>query len=117
METTTMSKKAIKAQEREEARAWILSLLEGQENPVAYTIIRKVSSSGMSRQISVKVIKDGQLYDISYSVAKLLEWGLVQDSYNAVRVSGCGMDMGFHLVSTLSSILYGDDYKIRQSWA
>ncbi len=117
MTTATLSKKAIKAQEREKARAWILSLLEGQEKPTAYTIVRKVSASGMSRQISVKVIKDGRLYDISYSVAKVLDWSLVQNAHNAVRVSGCGMDMGFHLVSSLSYSLYGDDYKIRQEWA
>ncbi len=117
MTTATLSKKAIKAQEREEAKAWILSLLEGQERPTAYTIIRKVSASGMSRQISVKVIKEGRLYDISYSVAKVLDWSLVQNAHNAVRVSGCGMDMGFHLVSSLSHSLYGDDYTIRQEWA
>jgi hypothetical protein len=117
MATATLGKKAQKQQEREEARAYVLSLLEGQENPTLYTIIRKVSSSGMSRQISVKVIKEGRLYDISYSVGKILEYTIVQNGHNAVRVSGCGMDMGFHIVSSLSRVLYGLDYKIRQEWA
>jgi hypothetical protein len=117
MTTATLSKKAQADQEKESARAYILSLLEGQERPTAYTIIRSVSSSGMSRQISVKVIKEGRLYDISFSVAKLLEYPLVQKAHNAVRVSGCGMDMGFHVVSSLSRVLFGDDYKIKQEWA
>ena len=117
MTTATTSKKAQKQQEKEEARAYILSLLEGQERPTAYTIIRSVSSSGMSRQISVKVIKEGRLYDISFSVAKLLDYPLVQKAHNAVRVNGCGMDMGFHIVSSMSRVLFGDDYKVRQEWA
>jgi uncharacterized protein YhbP (UPF0306 family) len=113
----TISKKAQKQQEREEGCKYILSLLEGQEKPIAYTVIRGVSSSGMSRQISVKVIKEDKLYDISFSVAKVLDYPIVQKAYNAVKVNGCGMDMGFHIVSSLSSVLYGDDYKIRQEWA
>lgn len=117
MTTATLSKKQQKAQEREEAKAYILSLLEGEERPTAYTIIRKVSASGMSRQISVKVVKEGRLYDISFSMAKVLDYPLVQNAHNALRVNGCGMDMGFHIVSSLSRVLYGDDYKIRHEWA
>ena len=117
MASATLSKKAQKQQEKEEARAYILSLLEGEDRPTAYTIIRSVSSSGMSRQISVKVVKENRLYDISFSVAKLLDYTLIQKAHNAVRVSGCGMDMGFHIISSLSRVLFGDDYKIRQEWA
>lgn len=115
--SATLTKKQVKQQESEEGKAYILSLLEGEERPTLYTIIRKVSSSGMSRQISVKVIKEGRLYDISFSMAKVLDYPLVQGAHNALRVNGCGMDMGFHIVSSLSRVLYGDDYKIRQEWA
>lgn len=113
----TMTKRRQKQLDRIEGKAYILSLLEGEEKPTIYTIIRSVSASGMSRQISLKVVKEGRLYDISFSVAKVLDYPLVQKAHNAVRVSGCGMDMGFHIVSSLSRVLYGDDYKIRQEWA
>lgn len=107
-----------KQTEKNDAQARILSLLEGQEKPRAYTILRHVSASGMSRDISVKVIdKDGDLVDISFSVAKLIGWTLRQKSYNAVRVQGCGMDMGFHLVSVLSYALYGSEGAMKQEWA
>ena len=35
------------------------------------------------------------------------------------KVGGCGMDMGFHLVYTLSSLLYKKDrggYELRHEW-
>jgi hypothetical protein len=35
--------------------------------------------------------------------------------HNAVVVSGCGMDMGFHLVYELSHALYGDQ-RVKQEW-
>jgi len=44
----------------------------------------------------------------------LLNWRLTKN--DAVFVSGCGMDMGFHLIYTLASKLYDDGYAIKQSW-
>jgi hypothetical protein len=118
----TMTKKEIKNQAQEEAKARILELLDtGAERPTIYTILRKVSSSGMSRQISLKVIKEGVLYDITYSAAILLDLPLVEGFNRAVRVNGCGMDMGFDLVYGISSRLFADQeragYTIRHEWA
>jgi len=31
-------------------------------------------------------------------------------------VTGCGMDMGFHLVNSLAYILFGDGYALDQRW-
>ena len=80
-----------------------------------YLVVRQVSRSGMYRHISVHGIKDNKVYHYSYHVAKVLKWAY-KDKTNAVGVGGCGMDMGFHLVYTLSSVLYDDGYAIKHSW-
>lgn len=110
--------------QKAESRQVLRDLFDGQENPTAYTVIRHVSASGMTRDISVKVIDDdGRLRDVSWHVAKVLGWTLRDVSGDwAVRVSGCGMDMGFHLVYTLSHVLYDGEtdrpgYFISQEWA
>jgi hypothetical protein len=82
-----------------------------------YTILRKVSSSGMSRHISLVIAKDGELYDITYYAAAALGESLYEtNGHRAIRQNGCGMDMGFNLVYNLSSVLYGDGYALKQTW-
>lgn len=70
-----------------------------------YTILRHVSASGMSRDISVITIaSDGSVRQWDYAVAKVLGYSLAKRE--GVRVSGCGMDMGFHLVYALGRALW-----------
>jgi hypothetical protein len=104
-------------------------------NYTVYTVIRHVSTSGMYREISVviPVMKDKidvtefgakcaistvqQFVHPSYTIAGLLNRGYSEkNGHNAVICKGCGMDMGFDLVYNLSSVLYGDGYKIKQEW-
>lgn len=66
------------------------------------TVLRHVSPSGMTRAISV-VSPD--LQDISWMVARAMGEKLDQ-RYDGIKVGGCGMDMGFHLVYGLSRTLY-----------
>ena len=80
-----------------------------------YTQVVHVSRSGMSRHIDVFAIKDNTPIKINWQIEKL---GLFKrgSSYNAknadsLRVGGCGMDMGFHVVYNLSSVLYRDGFK------
>ncbi len=81
----------------------------------AYTILRKVSPSGMYRNISVHSIINDKPTWLSYHVARVTGFPY-KDKTSSVGVGGCGMDMGFHVVSTLASVLY-DDYKaIKQEW-
>lgn len=74
-----------------------------------YTILRHVSSSGMSRQISPVVIIDGKPDDISWEVAKLGIWKR-KYPHDSLTVGGCGMDMGFHVVYELSHVLFPDGF-------
>jgi hypothetical protein len=86
-----------------------------------YTILRHVSDSGLTRNISLKVVQDNNIYDITYSTALALGDKIADfHGYNTIKVSGCGMDMGFHLVYNLSSVLFaGQDragYKLNHRW-
>ena len=80
-----------------------------------HLVIRQVSRSGMYRHISVHAIKDNKVNYLSYHVAKVLKWAY-KDKTNAVGVGGCGMDMGFHMVYTLASVLYGDGYALKERY-
>ena len=80
----------------------------------AYTTVVHVAQSGMSRHIKVFAISGERIQNVSYYVSKLLDWRLTKN--DAVFVSGCGMDMGFHLIYVLARVLYDDGYAIKQSW-
>jgi len=86
-----------------------------------YTIIRHVSSSGMSRDISLVIGDGNDIADITYYAAQALGDKLIESKgHRAIRVNGCGMDMGFNLVYNLSSVLFaGQDragYVLKQGW-
>jgi hypothetical protein len=76
----------------------------------------------MSRDISLKTVENGEIRDITYTVAIALgDKPKDKNGHRVIRVNGCGMDMGFHLVYSLSSVLYGSEdragYKLSQEWA
>jgi hypothetical protein len=100
-------------------KADLLDLLG--DKPNVYTILRSVSASGMTRHISLKIVHRGELIDITYLASRVMGDKLSdRNGFNTLKVSGCGMDMGFHLTYNLSSILYaGQDragYVINQRW-
>ena len=115
------SKKEQKALDVAYAREQLLThyLSEGD---TVYTVLRSVSSSGMSRTISLKVAKEGKILDLTYYASIVLDWPLVEvNGSRALRVSGCGMDMGFHTVYELSSALFSGQnragYVLNHAWA
>lgn len=74
-----------------------------------YTNVNRVSSSGMSRNISLYAIipaKKGEparLANITYSVSVVTGFSMKE---GGIQVSGCGMDMCFHLVYSLGRSLW-----------
>ena len=70
-----------------------------------YTILRQTSRSGMSRHISVVCTDDDSPRDISGWVARAIDYRR-DDRDGGLKVPGCGMDMGFHVINTLSYVLY-----------
>lgn len=80
------------------------------------TILRRVSRSGMMRHISLVVVHDGDIRDITWHAANVLD-ERVDDSDGGILVGGAGMDMGFHLVYNLSYVLYDrDGYALNHRW-
>ena len=121
MTTATLSKKAQAQQEKDSARAYLLSIMEKQTTPTLYTSLKHVSTSGMSRDMKVLAVVDGQIVDVTWYVGKL-DVGTIKErnGQRVIRVGGCGMDMGFHVVYTVSAVLYGYEergaYTIRHEW-
>lgn len=69
-----------------------------------YTKLVHVSRSGMYRVIDCYVIRSNEPRRISWSVAQLTEG--YDRRHEGVKASGCGMDMGFHVVYSLSRTLF-----------
>lgn len=121
MTTATLTRQE-KINEREHSRERLSAMLTPGDT--VYTMVRNVSSSGMSRTMSLYIVKDNRLVNITYYAAHALEWPLVEKNGSRVlRVSGAGMDMGFHTVYTLSRVLFaatmpsGDaGYALKQEW-
>jgi len=118
--TTKITRKQEEQLDRDYAREQLLTnyVKEGQ---TVYTVLRSVSSSGMTRNISLYIADGDKIEDITYwaSIASGATLREVNGS-RAIRVNGCGMDMGFHLVYNLSSVLFhGKDragYILKQAW-
>lgn len=106
--STKEGKAAIVAQYKQTLAKYV------REGVTLYTIVRKVSSSGMSRNIDVYAIEDNKPVYLSGYAAKVLGWKMAKD--RGIVVSGCGMDMGFHLVECLARTCGADYKKIRQEW-
>jgi hypothetical protein len=76
----------------------------------AHTILRHVSRSGMSRRISVVVITPEGPHDVTWHVAQVSGYNLSRD-HEGLVVGGCGMDMGFAVVYSLSRTLYPNGHR------
>lgn len=120
---TTKKAQAERAEAIEKLRAWF------PKGSTVYTRLESVSKSGMSRVISISgysrnadgslcLDSEGEPYRIhpNYSAHLALAWPLSKSGRDGIRVGGCGMDMGFHLVYTLSHILHGDGYALKHRW-
>lgn len=128
MTTATMSKKEQKQADYDYAKKQLLEYYLNEGDTV-YTVLRSVSSSGMSRTISLKVARNGKILDLTYFASVVLGWPLVEkNGSRALRVGGCGMDMGFHTVYSLAAALFRDKYEgqpdavdagysLNQAWA
>lgn len=79
-----------------------------------YTILRGVSSSGMSRQIQCVIVNNGQIDDITRFASQVTGYAQNKDGY--LSVGGCGMNMGFAVVYGLAMSIYGDGYALKHEW-
>lgn len=77
-----------------------------------YTINVHTSRSGMMRHLRCYTIKDNEPIWISRHIAKVCDFGLADGWHgDAVKMAGCGMDMGFQIAHVLSYVLHGNKDK------
>lgn len=92
-----------------------LSLLP--KNTTIYTILRRVSKSGMKRIIDMFYVENGEPVMIHFRTNKVFQQRKNHEGDVGYTVSGCGMDMGFHLVDSLNRTVFPDDeYHFKQEW-
>ena len=90
-------------------REWI------KPGDTVYTVLEHVSRSGMQREIRVLLARtadDGRIYFIhpNHAIGKAL--GYRQGKRDGLIVGGCGKDMGFHIVYSLSRVLFPEGFGI-----
>ena len=119
--------KAEKQESLEMLKSWI------KKGDTLHTTVRHVSKSGMMRYITTRHLKQNlsihgrpvRVSNYDYHIARVLDLPLAPN-YEGVKIGGCGMDMGFHLVYSLSRELFRDEpkgesdrdrgYWIKQEW-
>lgn len=99
--------KALHIQQTKERVKKILSDVD-----TIYGIVRKVSQSGMSRDIDLYIIKDNKLVYLTGYASTILGYSMSKD--RGMTVQGCGMDMVFHCVISLAQSV-GIDYETIRS--
>ena len=97
-----------------------------KDTKTVYTVLRGASSSGLTQYVSLMVPgldHEGKpdLYNITWHASNVLGDKLHdKNGHRVIKVQGGGMDLGFHLVYSLSSVLYaGQDragYVLYHRW-
>ena len=97
--------------EQQSALNELTSILRDANVNTLYTVLRHVSTSGMQREISVKAVDtDKRLMHLDWLVSTALHR---KQGKQGIKVMGCGMDMGFHLVDHINS---ATGLKLRHEW-
>jgi len=108
----TITKTQQKKLDYDYAKKQLLTYYDINEGDTIYTVLRSVAPSGMSRTMSLKMAKGEYIQDLTYYASIVLDYPLVEvNGSRAIRVGGCGMDMGFHVVYSLSRVLFRDKYE------
>lgn len=98
-----------KQMQEAEAIVYLRSVLKPGDT--VYTVLRHVSRSGMSRGIDFYLIRDSEPLWITSYVGHAIDSPQSEKDWResrGLRVNGCGMDMGFHCVYSLSRVLFPD---------
>jgi len=92
----------ITKQEQQEAVAKLQAMLKPGQT--VYTGLNHVSTSGMQRAISLYIGEAGKIVRLDYWAARAMGYSFHKKG--GLKVGGCGMDMGFHLVYSLGQTLW-----------
>ena len=98
---------------KQEAIQELTNILGSIPTDTIYTVIRHVSTSGMQREISIRMIDGGRIISLDWLVSNALGYRI--GKHNGLVVKGCGMDMGFHLVDCILRAC-NTSKQFRQEW-
>lgn len=90
-------------QEREKVIKELTKIINKGKRKI-YQIVTQVSQSGMSRHIRSFVIIQNEPLDIDWYISRVLSH--VSRDEKGIKISGCGMDMGFEIVYALGRVCY-----------
>lgn len=105
-----MTIKEEKQKEKTDAIKTLRSLIR-KSNYVLYTKLDSVSRSGMFRKISVYAMEGNEPQCVNFLIEKLGTYKRAANS-DSLGVGGCGMDMGFAVVVSVSYTVF-PSYKCR----
>ena len=96
------------------------------ETNTVYTVLRGVSSSGLTQYLSLMVAGldyagKPDVFNVTWHASNVLGEKLHdRDGHRVLKLQGGGMDLGFNVVYNLSSVLYaGQDragYVLKHRW-
>jgi hypothetical protein len=95
------------------ATEW-LDELKIRPGETIYTMVTHVAPSGVSRWIRVFVMRDNAPRDISWPVSRVLGYPVNTRNHEGLDVGGCGMDMGYHVVYSLSRAIFRKGFRCIQ---
>lgn len=96
-----------KTLEQQEAIKELKKLLKAGDT--VYTQLNHVSRSGMSRAISLKIIRQNKPRDITWLVSRAADYP-IDPNHDGLKVGGGGMDMGFSVVYNLSAVMFPNGF-------
>ena len=76
-----------------------------QPGAEVFTQVRHVSKSGMTRWLDVYTVIDGSIRNITWDVCAAADFTFCSRRH-ALKIEGCGMDMGFQAVYCLGLTLW-----------
>jgi hypothetical protein len=108
---TILKRKEGEALYREQQKQDVTKYLK--HGTTVYGMVRSVSRSGMQRVISFFYIDNGQLINFDHKIEVLC--GYKQAKNQGLIINGCGMDMIFSVVSSLSYELFGSENQLKHA--
>jgi hypothetical protein len=108
-----LTKKQERENERAEAIAYLHKILKPGDT--VYSVLRHVSKSGMSRIVSLRIVRKGEIQWITGYAARAMGHKIADSGgRTGIKIGGCGMDMGFALVYELGRTLWPKGFRLRK---
>jgi len=111
--STACRRKPVLTPDQIEARKLLRQVL--RRGTKVYTIQRPRTADGTRRSLDLHVVNQNRPMRITWNAALLLEWSY-STRWEALRVDGCGTDIGFETVYAPGGVVLGDHHALSQVW-